>query len=285
MPSPVSNGQHSSTEQIQDSESKINGYLNDMEDHRSLIIGVGVFLVLLVIVNVIIYVVCHRRGKITVNKRNVNYENADEAEERTDTSAMFGSPSDSEMADVGLRVTTDKTNKRCQTNLKNFDDESNGDEGNRNRHAPEYAQVYKTRKKKKKTILPLYSDVTGNGETSTNQSHNAPGEDSHYYTLEEVEDNETRFTRAQGLSGVMHNSKAVSGGDEWADEEADYNVVDRTGKSYKFPFGDSEPVNYEKIEMGKEDVPTYEDTHYNTLNFGPQRLASSKVSHYISQEH
>ncbi|XP_070546384.1 delta-like protein A [Ptychodera flava] len=273
---PVSNGQHSSTEQIQDSESKINGDLDDMEDHLQLIIGVCVFLVLLILVNVIICVVCHRRGNITVNKRNVHYENADVAEARTDTLAMFGSPSDSEMADVGSRVTTDKTNKRCQTNLKNFDDESNGDEGNRHIHTPEYAQVNKTRTKRKKAILPLYSDVTGNGEISTNQSHNEPGEDSHYYTLEEVEDNETRFTRAQGLSGVMHNSKAVSGGDEWADEEADYNVVDRTGKSYKFPLGDSEPVNYEKIGMGKEDVPTYEDTDYNTLNFGPKRLAFSK---------
>ncbi|XP_070546378.1 scavenger receptor class F member 2-like [Ptychodera flava] len=114
-PDLVTSNQSNTTKQIQDSESRIDGDPDDIEDHSPLIIGVCVFLVLLIIIIVVISVVCCRRRKKTVNIRNVYYENVDVAVERIDTLAMFVPPlNDYEMADVETRGTTILNNDDIQ---------------------------------------------------------------------------------------------------------------------------------------------------------------------------
>ncbi|XP_070546380.1 multiple epidermal growth factor-like domains protein 10 [Ptychodera flava] len=169
----------STTNHIQDSGHRKRGHIDYIGKHLPLIIGSGLFLVLLIIIIVITSVICYRRRKNTVNMRNVS-----EAARRTDTLEMFDFPNYCDIADVGVTVTT-FLNDRQPTNLQNGDNESHKDEDNRNRISVR-ANVDQKRKEKELAVShPQYSETTVNSETLTDQYHNAPKEDVHYYTLEE----------------------------------------------------------------------------------------------------
>ncbi|XP_070546400.1 uncharacterized protein [Ptychodera flava] len=270
----VTHDKQSTMKQWQDN--RISGDLDYIENHLPLVIGVSVFLVFLTIVNAVICSVCHRRRTRSINKRSVHYDNLDIGTERTNNLAMFLSPDDYEMVDVTTQLTT-----FLASDKQNDDEEGNRDEGHRNKNIPENTQVNKTREKKTKEVTNQeYSQITANYETINDNSHNALREDVHYYTVMEADDKQTAFTGNRSLSGQMYSGEGYSSSAGGAGEQAEYNVVDRTGKSYKAATDNNEVNNYEEIDITKEDVSTNEDTIYNKLNFGARRLHYIKKSDY-----
>ncbi|XP_077996891.1 uncharacterized protein LOC144450185 [Glandiceps talaboti] len=271
----------------------------DDEEQSLLPIIVAIVIVTIVIIAIIVVtlIICQRRKNN--HKRNADYDDIQTATQRTVTMEMTAGKGDF-YSDLGDPEETSRP-----LNLPVPDVRIDRPDA-RNRH--NYQDIDEC------TVLPNSEHITPDGKCSTqgrerstqgrecstpreprkkpnNPSHHATGQNVDYAVLEDPNDKpdilehrphtDNEDTAPQHSSHVDHSIRdegeqgGVLGG---ADSKSAYNVVDRTGKTYRQPR--NEESDYNTLNLNDGCHGNDDDDEYNRLDFTPKRVGPPSTSDY-----